>query len=214
MIINKPPATVSVGTQFDDSHASVDKVVEKMHNCEQPMQSDTAYQREPAMCENSLDRIQARNIPMIPTYRINVITQDHPKPQFYNESLHNTKDNHKGIKVGELVNRDTQNVPSDVDKEVVFDTEMENDLHSIKNIPLRDIVRTHTPNQVNEDISNTKLETNQGIACDKELSDSQIILRYIHKKFGQRDLKRKDTLEEPSEKDVDTTRVNFIERKR
>ena len=202
VIITKPRATVSVGTQFDDGDASADNAVEKIY--ERTIRSDTDYHLEPANLDS--------DDPMTHQYRINGIINENHHYNAMLESIDDTKDNHNGVKIVEIVDKVREYLISDLNGKGVFNKVVE-DCQDMHNIPFHHIVNTETLNGINEEISNTTFKSKQAIGSGEEFLESQTILKYIHKKFDQIDLKRKRSLEETLEKDVATKRINLMAEK-
>ena len=61
---------------------------------------------------------------------------------------------------------------------------------------LFNIVKTDTLSVINENRDNAKVKGNQEDVQENRFSENQLILKYMHKKFGQVNLKRKRSFQE------------------
>ena len=131
------------------------------------------------------------------------------------ESIDDTKDNHNGVKIVEIVDKVREYLISDLNGKGVFN-KVTDDCQDMNNIiPFHNIVNTETLHGINEEISNTTFKAfrKQAIGSGEQCLESQTILKYIHKKFDQIDLKRKRSQEEAFDKDVATKRINLMAEK-
>ena len=78
---------------------------------------------------------------------------------------------------------------------VIRNTEIQNDSKTDENVKFFNIVKTDTLSETNENRDNTEVKGNQEECLENKFSENQLILKYMHKKFGQVNLKRKRSLQ-------------------
>ena len=85
---------------------------------------------------------------------------------------------------------------------VIRNTVIQNDSKTDENVQFFNIVKTDTLSEINENRDNTEVKGNQEECLENKFSENQLILKYMHKKFGQVNLKRKRSLEEDLDRNI------------
>ena len=85
---------------------------------------------------------------------------------------------------------------------VFRDAEPQIDSKTVQNVQFFNIVSTDTLNNMNQNRDNTGVKRNQEDVLENKVNENQLILKYMHKKFGQVNLKRKRTLQEDLDRNI------------